>query len=159
VSWHEAKQYTAWLSRMTGKSYRLLSEVEWEYAARAMSTTDYYWGNDITRNGLPMANCDGCGGHVREKTAIVGTFPANAYGLHDVLGNVLEWVEDCYRPTFADTPSDGSPLRSSDCPFGVRRGGSWISDPARLRLSDRSRFAFDDRDNDLGFRVARTLSD
>ncbi len=95
VTWDDAKKYVAWLSKLTGKSYRLLTEAEWEYAARAGSTTAFSWGDDI---GMGNANCDGCGSQWdRKQTAPVGSFAANAFGLHDMHGNVWEWVEDCWN--------------------------------------------------------------
>src|SRR5262249_7834856 len=91
VSWEDAKAYVAWLSQVTGKAYRLLSEAEWEYAARAGTTTRYSWGDDAVAGD---ANCDGCGGGWKlQQTAPAGTFKPNAFGLHDMHGNVWEWVE------------------------------------------------------------------
>ena len=106
VSWDDAQAYVAWLSGKTGEAYRLLSESEWEYAARAGTTTRYHWGDDVGRN---RANCvdDYCGDSW-EFTAPVGSFGANGFGLHDILGNVREWVEDCWNGSYAGAPSDGS---------------------------------------------------
>ena len=98
VSWDDAKEYVAWLSRKTGKSYRLLTEAEWEYAARAGASTKYSWGNEIGRN---QANCHSCGSQWDNmKTGPVGSFTANAFGLHDMHGNVWEWVEDCWHVSY-----------------------------------------------------------
>jgi len=111
VSWDDAtKEYLPWLSRMTSKTYRLLTETEWEYAARGATSASairaiYSWGNDIGKN---LANCKGCGSQWDAKqTAPVGSFPPNAFGLHDMHGNVLEWVQDCYEDTYAGVPLDG----------------------------------------------------
>ena len=107
VSWHDARAYVAWLSRETGETYRLPSEAEWEYAARAGSTTKYSWGDEI---GVNRANCneeDDCV-DIWEGTAPVGSFAANAFGLHDLHGNVWEWVEDCWNGSYEGAPSDGS---------------------------------------------------
>ena len=123
VRWEDAQSYVRWLSNKTGKSYRLLSESEWEYVARAGSVTAYSWGNEIGHN---RANCDGCGSRWdNEKTAPVGAFSANAWGLHDVHGNVWEWVEDCWNDSYTGAPADGSAWESGDCSRRVLRGGSW----------------------------------
>jgi formylglycine-generating enzyme required for sulfatase activity len=99
VSWDDAKRYVEWLSRISGKEYRLLTETEWEYAAGAGTTTQYWWGDGFKRDGKAMANCDGCGSEWDGKqTAPVGMFPANAFGLYDMNGNVWQWVEDCSQP-------------------------------------------------------------
>jgi formylglycine-generating enzyme required for sulfatase activity len=147
VNWYDAKQYVAWLSRVSGKPYRLLSEAEWEYAARADTATAYYWGDDIGRGN---ANCRECGSEWDgEQTAAVGSFKPNAFGLHDMAGNVWQWVEDCNRA--------GS-LVTSSCFKRVLRGGSWASNPQELRVAYRvGNFPVDRRDG-IGFRVARTLN-
>ena len=123
VSWDDAVAYTQWLSSQTGERYRLPSEAEWEYAARAGSTTKYSWGNDIGRN---RANCDGCGSRWDDRqTAPVGSFSANRWGLHDMHGNVWEWVQDCWNGNYRGAPTDGSAWESGDCSERVLRGGSW----------------------------------
>ena len=133
VSWEDAQSYVRWLSNKTGKSYRLLSESEWEYVARAGTTTRYNWGNEIGHN---RANCDGCGSRWdNEKTAPVGAFSANAWGLHDVHGNVWEWVEDCWNDSYTGAPADGSAWESGDCSERVLRGGSWFYVPRNLRAA------------------------
>ena len=130
VSWYDAVAYTQWLSSQTGESYRLPSEAEWEYAARAGSTTMYSWGNDIGHN---RANCDGCGSQWdADKTATVGSFSANRWGLHDVHGNVAEWVQDCWNWNYTGAPTDGSAWESGDCDERVVRGGSLYSSPYSL---------------------------
>jgi formylglycine-generating enzyme required for sulfatase activity len=156
VGWDDAQAYVAWLSRMTGKRYRLLTEAEWEYAARAGSPTAYYWGDEI---GKGNANCDGCGSQWDNKqTAPVGSFAANPFGLYDMTGNVWQWVQDCYHPNYDGAPPDGSAWTSGDCSSGrVLRGGSWDNTPQNLRSAVRGRFTTVDRGSDLGFRVGRTL--
>jgi formylglycine-generating enzyme required for sulfatase activity len=156
VSWNDAQQYVAWLSKMTGQTYRLLSEAEWEYAARGGATTAYSWGDEI---GNGRANCDGCGSQWDAKRpAPVGSFAANQFGLYDMHGNVWEWVEDCYASDYTAAHIDGSPWISGDCTQRVIRGGSWINVPRLVRAASRSSNARDFRDYDLGFRVGRTLS-
>jgi formylglycine-generating enzyme required for sulfatase activity len=157
VSWDEAQQYVAWLSRKTGKTYRLLTEAEWEYAARAGSTTNYSWGNDI---GQGNAHCTGCGSPFDEKlTAPVGSFKPNAFGLHDMHGNVWEWVEDCWERDLSKAPSDGR-ARQSGCADDnerVHRGGAFLHSPRVLWSTVRNNYSKDARANGVGFRVARTL--
>ena len=126
VSWDDAKTYTAWLSKMTGKEYRLLTEAEYEYAARAGTTTAYYWGEEIGNNN---ANCRGCGQWGGRQTAPVGSFAANAFGLYDMLGNVFEWVEDCYHRNYNGAPMDGSAWTADCINFHVIRGGGWDAGP------------------------------
>jgi formylglycine-generating enzyme required for sulfatase activity len=156
VSWDDATQeYLTWLSRAAGKTYRLLTEAEWEYAARIATRTTYSWGNDI---GKSQANCSGCGSQWDAKqTAPVGSFQPNAFGLHDMHGNVWEWVQDCYTTTYVGAPSDGRAAPDAASCSRVRRGGSWDSLPNDLRLSGRLRNNPRSRFNNLGFRVARAL--
>ena len=172
VSWHDAKAYVGWLSGETGEEYRLLSESEWEYVARGGTGTSRYWGESESgqcryANGgdkatkrrdsdwkWAIASCDD--GHAR--TAPVGRYEENGYGLHDVLGNVWEWVEDCWNGSYAGAPSDGSAWGSGDCDQRVLRGGSWLNGPRILRSANRFRNTTGLRDINLGFRVARTLT-
>ena len=156
VSWEDAQSYVSWLSRETGEDYRLPTEAEWEYAARAGGTTKYGWGNEI---GANRANCSGdeCGDQW-EYTAPVGSFPANAWGLHDMHGNVWEWVQDCWNGSYAGAPVDGSAWLSGDCSERVLRGGSWYDNPRFLRAAFRFRYSSGDRLSIYGFRVARTLT-
>ena len=155
VSWDDAQAYVGWLSEKTGQAYRLLSESEWEYVARAGTRTAYWWGDEIGRN---RANCDGCGSRWdNQKTAAVGSFPANAFGLHDVHGNVWEWVEDCYIDGYAGAPVNGSAWEWN-CDRRVLRGGSWYSEPRVLRSAYRYGNHSGNRSSDYGFRVARTLT-
>lgn len=154
VSWEDAKQYTRWLSQITGKQYRLLSESEWEYAARAGSTTRYYWGNDI---GQDNANCDGCGGQEKSKqTSPVGSFQPNKWGLYDMAGNVLNWVEDCWSTDYREVTDDGRAWTNEPCAVRVLRGGSWFHKPDALTSSYRNWDRQQLRRSYNGFRVART---
>lgn len=167
VNWNDASAFVAWLSKKAGKTYRLLSESEWEYAARAGTTTAHPWGEDgesVCRaaNGADLslkeklprqarANCND--GHAL--TALVGSFPANAFGLHDMLGNAWEWVQDCYVDNYDGAPSDGSARSDGDCRIRGIRGGSWGNEPkvmrAAYRYGDHPAF----RSAGVGFRVAR----
>ena len=161
VSWEDAQMYVAWLTRKTGRKYRLLSESEWEYVARAGSTTAFHTGVTISTS---QANYDGNytygmgrRGEYRERTTLVGRFRANAYGLYDVHGNVQEWVQDCWHKDYVGAPIDGSAWDSDDCSSRVSRGGSWYDLPAYLRSEYRCGIDPGDRDDDGGFRVAREL--
>jgi formylglycine-generating enzyme required for sulfatase activity len=159
VSWDDARSYVGWLSRVTGKSYRLVTEAEYEYAARAGMQTAYPWGDDIKLNGKAMANCSACGGEWdRRQTAPVGSFEPNGFGLYDMVGNVLSWVEDCYHPNYNNAPMDGSAWTAGDCPTRVIRSGSWYNPPRVLRSASRNDEPSNERSNFLGFRVARTLT-
>jgi formylglycine-generating enzyme required for sulfatase activity len=160
VSWDDAQRYVAWLSRITGKKYRLLSEAEYEYAARAGTQTAYPWGDDIKLNGKAMANCNGCGSQWDSKqTAPVGSFPPNAFLLYDMVGNVWEWTEDCYNNSYKGAPADGSAwTNEGDCNARVVRGGSWLNDPGDLRSAPRAGSSTDNRIDYIGFRVAQTLN-
>ena len=157
VTWDHVQQYVAWFSKMTGRPYRLLSEAEWEYAARAGTTTAYSWGDEIGKNN---ANCNGCGSEWdSRRTAPVGSFAPNQFGLYDMHGNVWEWVEDCLHTNYEGAPKDGSAwIAQGDCNNRVIRGGSWIGYPVGLRSALRFWFSADDHGTDLGFRVARTLN-
>ena len=150
VNQKDAKAYAAWLSEQTGKRYRLPSEAEWEYAARAGTTTQYSWGDDMDWN---RANCeDGC-------TAPVGSFAANSFGLYDMQGNVWEWVEDYWHDNYEGAPSDGSAWTTGgDESAAVLRGGCWASNPLRLRSADRHGLSRSDRDDNYGFRLVQDLN-
>jgi formylglycine-generating enzyme required for sulfatase activity len=171
VSWDEAMAYVVWLSRKTGKRYRLLTEAEWEYAARAGSTTAYYWGDEIGKGNANCAPVEDlkleCGSEWDNKrTAPVGSFPANAFGLYDMAGNVWQWVQDCYHTSYDGAPTDGSAWTTGDCyptpehdeVQRVIRGGSWFTIPLQLRSAGRLRNSPKDSGNLLGFRVGRTLT-
>ncbi len=163
VGWDDAQAYVRWLNgKVPGPSYRLLTEAEWEYAARAQSETDYWWGDSPSREhanyGMDVC-CQGAasGSDIWVNTSPVGRFPANPFGLHDMHGNVYEWVEDCYRDSYADAPSDGSAVTTDGCRERVRRGGAWYTIPDYLRSFHRSRAYASERNFYGGFRVARTL--
>jgi len=154
-SWNDAQSYVTWLSKLTGKPYRLLSEAEYEYAARAGAQTAYPWGNEAdTAN----ANCYACRSKWDNKgPAPVGSFAANTFGLHDMAGNVQSFVEDCYHDNYDGAPADGSAWTSGDCFTRVVRGGSFARNPTELRSASRGINGTIDRYPDLGLRVARTL--
>ena len=156
VSWKDiTEQFIPWLNKVTGKRYRLPTEAEWEYAARAGSETKYSWGNSIGRN---KANCDGCGSRWDDsKTAPVASFAANAFGLYDMHGNVWEWTQYCWNGSYRGAPSDGSAWLSGNCSRRVLRGGSWRNYPIILRSASRSYDTTGNRYNSGGFRLARTL--
>jgi formylglycine-generating enzyme required for sulfatase activity len=156
VTWDDAQHYAAWLSRMTGKPYRLLSEAEFEYAARGETPTAYPWGNEVGKNN---ANCIGCGSQWdNRQPSPVGSFAANRFGLHDMHGNVWQWIEDCYHKSYQGAPQDGSAwVEGGNCNQRVVRGGSWVNLPQYLRSAFRVGFTSDNRIINLGFRVGRTL--
>lgn len=149
----------AWLSQVTGKNYRLLSEAEYEYAARGGTTTAYPWGDDIKLNGQAMANCHGCGSKWdNTRTAPVGSFPANQLGLYDMVGNVLEWTQDCVHNNYNGAPGDGSAwITGGDCTSRILRGGSTVNTPFNVRSAYRHSNGIVNRFNNFGFRVGRTL--
>ena len=151
VSWNDAQAYVEWLSWKTGKGYRLLSEAEWEYVARAGTRTKYWWGDTIGRSRANYNRNHG-------KTVDVGSYAPNGFGLYDVHGNVWEWVEDCWNGSYRGAPSDGSAWESGNCGLRVVRGGSWYSIPWILRSAYRNWNTTGDRSDDAGFRVARTLT-
>jgi formylglycine-generating enzyme required for sulfatase activity len=156
VTWEDAQRYAAWLSRMTGKPYRLLSEAEFEYAARAGTQTAYPWGDEIGSNN---ANCNGCGSKWdNRQPSPVGSFAANGFGLHDMHGNVWQWTEDCYHEDYQGAPQGGSAwIEGADCSRRVVRSGSWLGLPRNLRSGSRDGITIGNRAYDLGFRIARTL--
>ncbi|MBI5165581.1 MAG: SUMF1/EgtB/PvdO family nonheme iron enzyme [Magnetospirillum sp.] len=149
VSWDAAREFIRRLGEATGQSYRLPSEAEWEYACRAGTDTAYHTGASITAAQARFGGGDG--------PAAVGAYPANGFGLHDMHGNVWEWVEDCYVGTYAQAPTDGSAVIGINACYRVSRGGSWGSLPGVLRSAYRYGYSPDDRRNLLGLRLARTL--
>lgn len=154
VSWDDAQAYVKWLSQTTGKQYRLLTEAEWEYAARAGSRGAFPWGEAAGSNNI---NCDGCGSVQGSKgTAPVGSFKPNAFGLYDMHGNVWEWVEDNYHENYKGAPTNGSAW-SSKAPLRVLRGGSWYDKPDDARSAERTRHLPNVRAHFNGIRVARLL--
>ncbi len=167
VSWNDAQQFVGWLAKKTGKPYRLLTEAEWEYAARGSTKaterpTAFSTGPTINPN---QANYDGnfiYGGGARmgiyrQKTLDVGSFKANAFGLNDMHGNVWEWVEDCYKDTYAGAPTDGSAVKSRNCTLNILRGGAWNYYPQLLRSAYRYASAPGVRAENTGLRVARSM--
>ena len=154
VSWYDAKKYVSWLSEKTEQEYRLLSEAEWEYVARAGTTTAYHFGDTISKD---QANYDNRLGKNRG-TVAVGEYPANAFGLYDVHGNLWEWVEDTWPSDYTGAPVDGSAWLDESGRLRVLRGGSWIDDPRNLRSAIRVGSNASSRSFIVGFRVARTLS-
>jgi len=155
VTWYDANGYCSWLSRETGHTYRLLSESEWEYTARAGSTTEYPWGDDI---GVNNANCEVSGTRWSgESTSPVGSFRPNEFGIYDMHGNVYEWCQDCWNFDYKDAPRNSSAWLTGECGGRVIRGGSWNSLPAGVRSAHRTWNVPDNRDfNLIGFRLART---
>ena len=171
MNFDDAQAYLKWLSKITGHEYRLLSEAEYEYAARAGDQKLFPWGDDIKLDGRAMANCELCGSpwDGRQTAPVCGwqagdaqkpsgcSFPANAFGLYDMEGNVWEWTEDCWSPDYQGAPADGSARRQGDCSIRAVRGGSWDSDPDDLRSGNRYMTSTDVQAYNFGFRVARTL--
>jgi formylglycine-generating enzyme required for sulfatase activity len=150
VSWNKAKAFVLKLSAKTGKEYRLLSESEWDYMARAGSTSKYPWGNELDAS---KANYN------RSRTVPVGSYGANNFGVHDTAGNVWEWVGDCWHGNYSGAPIDGSAWTSGgDCSKRVLRGGSWSDRPRIFRSANRERVNASLRSSFVGFRIARTLS-
>ncbi len=156
VSWNDIQGYVSWLNEQTGEEYRLPSEAEWEYAARAGSTTEYSWGDEI---GVNKANCASCGSEWdEEQTAPVGSFAPNAFGLYNMHGNVWEFVQDCYIASYEETPWAGSAVEVENCSRRVLRGGSWISAPQALRSATRLSYGpFFRYSSYYGFRLAQDL--
>ena len=171
VSWNDARAYVGWLNEETGGGWRLPSEAEWEYAARAGSETLYHFGDDASRlceygnvadttelpSGHHWANKAECADGAVYPTR-VGRYRPNALGLHDIHGNVWEWTADCWNGSYEGAPADGSAWESGDCSRRVLRGGSWDYEPRYLRSATRLRNSSADRSNYGGFRVARTLA-
>ncbi|MGQ0619783.1 MAG: SUMF1/EgtB/PvdO family nonheme iron enzyme [Panacagrimonas sp.] len=169
VDWIDAQQYVAWLSRRTGQTYRLPSEAEWEYAARAGTVSSYSWG-DASGEACDFANTldlSGLSQHPNwtwnvlcidafAHTAPVGSFPPNPWGLHDMHGNVWEWVQDCWHSDYTDAPTDGSAwVTGPDCGKRVNRGGGWGNNPRSLRSANRDADNADGSGDAFGFRVVR----
>ncbi len=158
VTWGEANDYAEWLSRRTGQHYRLPTEAEWEYAARGGTQTRYWWGDDI---GLGNADCGMCRSRWDGRsTSPVGSFNANPFGLYDVLGNVYQWVADCYWRDYGEASEDAStPFEGADCRQRVLRGGSWMSNPDDVRSAARFQLDATARQDVVGFRVVRVSSE
>jgi len=163
LSWDDAQAYIAWLNAKVGAPhsgpYRLPSEAEWEYAARAGTSTARWWGAAI---GGANANCNGCGSRWdNSQFAPAGSFGPNPFGLYDMLGNVWQWTEDCWNPSYRGAPADGTAWTSGDCARRVLRGGSWSNLPKFIRAAARSSGGAPGQDvdysGDAGFRVARSI--
>lgn len=157
VSWLDATAYAEWLSRETRRPYRLPSEAEWEYAARAGTATRYSWGNSI---GVERANCNGCRNRANRDhrgTVPVGSFRENPWGLHDMLGNAWEWVSDCRRDDYSGVAGDGSSWIGTNCEERVLRGGSWRVNPSLVRAAQRGWGDESLRLDDVGIRVVVDL--
>lgn len=163
IKYSDAQAYTAWLSLKTGFTYRLPSEAEWEYAARAGSVTDYPWGNRASHDRANFGADKGSAGYVGGKdrwrnTAPVGSFAANAFGLLDMHGNIWELTQDCWNETYSGAPNDGSAMLTGDCSIHLMRGGAWDYDPGHVRSSVRVYGRVDKRTNTAGFRVLREFN-
>lgn len=158
VSWLDAKQYIEWLSNKTGHQYRLLTEAEWEYVARAGSTTRFWWGDETPRGKAVCIKCD-LTGETNNRSKSVGSYAPNPFGLYDLHGNVWEWVEDCWSKNYVDHPVDASAfIPEEQCKRRVVRGGAWPNGGRQLRSANRSWKGPTHRSmNGKGFRVAMTL--
>lgn len=154
VSWDDAQTFVRWLSQKTGKTYRLPSEAEWEYAARGGSATAYWWGKDV---GKGRANCTDCGGETTKQTTPAGSFRPNPFGLYDTAGNAAEWVQDCWNDSYRGAPVNGSAWSSGDCTLRVLRGGSFGNKASAVRSASRFRYDEDVRYYANGFRVVRDM--
>ena len=169
ATWEESQAYVQWLSQETGERYRLLSEAEWEYVARAGTEAARYWGDESVQcdhanaqdaaylRGYPSRTAASCSDGYAE-TAPVGLYSPNAFGLHDVLGNVAEWTQDCLNPHYSGAPRDGSAWEQGNCTLRVLRGGSWATAPGALSTALRSLHPWDFGGSSIGFRVARTVN-
>lgn len=169
VSWNDARAYAEWLSRKTGKRYRLASEAEWEYAARAGTPSARFWGDEAERacrhanvadrtlnrilSRVDHHDCDD--GYLY--TAPIGTFQPNQFGIYDILGNLWEWVEDCVNVNYESAPADGSAWARGDCSRRIVRGGGWFNDPRDVRSARRGNNHAFHRSINSGIRIARTL--
>ena len=165
VSWQDAQAYIQWLNHKlhpqdsTPGPYRLPSEAEWEYAARAHTLTARWWGQEIGRNN---ANCNGCGSRWDNQLfAPVGSFGPNPFGLYDMLGNIWQWTDDCWNDSYVGAPQDGAAWTSGNCGKRVLRGGSWSNLPRFIRSAARAALDLNgqsfDTASDAGFRLARTI--
>lgn len=170
ISWEDAKAYTTWLAKKTGKKYRLPTEAEWEYAARAGGNDRFFYGNDLSQicnygnvrdlSGSSvygwdndLTYCEDLGAFTTE----VGTYKANRFGLYDMIGNAWEWTEDCYHDSYIDAPSDGSAWTAKKCEFRVYRGGAWFDWSHSTRSANRGRDEPSTRNSGYGFRIAQDI--
>lgn len=163
ISFDDAQKYLKWLNAETGLNYRLLSEAEWEYVARAGQNTPF--GHGGAGISAKLANFDGKApyatseqGPYLRKTQPVGQYGANAFGVHDIYGNVYEWVQDCWNPNHNGASGTGAPRTDGDCDYRVMKGGSWVTHGYQMRAAARVRYVTDYRYDDYGFRIARTLN-
>ncbi len=155
LSWDDAQVYVKWLTKTTGKTYRLPSEAEWEYAARGGTTTTYWWGNEMRKG---YADCKDCGDPWRKDGPVnVGSFAANPFGLFDMNGSVWEWVGDCWHSSYKGAPADGRVWDEPGCPVRVIRGGSWPDGGAYMQSSTRFKYSASVRQSQNGLRVARDM--
>jgi formylglycine-generating enzyme required for sulfatase activity len=154
VAWDDAKLFVAWLSQKSGQKYRLPSEAEWEYAARAGTKTPFWWGRDA---GTGHAQCENCGSPTTKQVAVTGSYRPNGFGLYDTAGNAAEWVEDCWNENYRNAPKDGTAWTSGDCRLRVLRGGNFLSKATEIRSAARFRYDVDVRYYANGFRVMRDL--
>jgi formylglycine-generating enzyme required for sulfatase activity len=153
LSWNDTQKYVAWISNLTGRKYRLPTEAEWEYAARAQTKTKFWWGNELKPGTV---SCKGCGGApATDLPPKLGGFPANAFGLYDMTGNIAQWVSDCWIKNYEDAPRDGASRDQPFCRQHVVRGGSWKHDLSYARSSSRDRYDTDIRYEADGFRIVR----
>ncbi|HEX7565123.1 MAG TPA: SUMF1/EgtB/PvdO family nonheme iron enzyme [Bradyrhizobium sp.] len=152
VDWNDTKTYVSWLSQKTGNTYRLPTEAEWEYAARAATDSAYPWGRSADKD---RANCSGCTNELHSNTIEVGSFKPNAFGVYDMAGNAAEWVEDCWSESYRGAPADGSASVKPGCRERVLRGGSYNNDPKYLRSAARFKYDFNVRYPSNGFRIVR----
>lgn len=148
ISWREATAYADWLTKKTGRKYRLPTEAEWEYAARGGGETAYWWGDKFERSRVTTSS-----------VVDVGSSAANPYGLYDTASNAREWVADCYVNNFVNAPMDGSAVKDGDCGMRVIRGGSWLSNPVDMRVANRSRIDINVKSRYMGVRVAAELNE
>ena len=165
VSWDDVQGFIDWLNDKTGGSFRLPTEAEWEYAARAGSTTKYHFGNSVSQLCRYANHADDstdysnrnefCSDGVGKRTAAVGRYQPNAFGLHDMHGNVWEWVEDCWDDNYVGAPNDGQAWMSGDCGQRTLRSGSWYNGPRALHSATRTKRVLASRHSHLGFRLAQ----
>jgi formylglycine-generating enzyme required for sulfatase activity len=153
VSWADVQEYAAWLSARTGHRYRLPSEAEWEYVARAGAAGDYWWGDKLIKDVAVCSNCVDNG----EVTFPVGSFPPNPFGVYDVHGNVREWTQDCWNGTYAGAPADSIAWLTGECDKRVMRGGAWGLRAEEMRLAYREGAQLPLRSGKGGFRLVREL--
>jgi len=155
ITWRDAQTYLQWLSAKTGHRYRLPSEAEWEYAARAGTTTAYWWGDDVGEN---LGNCRDCKSEwSKRSSAPVGSFKPNPFGLYDVHGNIWEMTLDCWNPTYQGAPADATARADGDCSYRAMRSGSWYYFSKNIRSSWRFRSDIRVKSYGIGFRVLREL--